>query len=206
MKLPRLQVIALLIKPLCHTPIFAVWDPVIWARRQPGAAGAGAFLTLPKAEGPVVVRAAFHLRDINEIDEEAETFQFSGVLTLVWQDSRRPLIRDRRGSGADLPGCLSVRRNSPAWYPQVLLANVSGMYETPAVLLSVKPDGTCRLVMAVNAVAESKLNLRRCPFDGQRLDAVFEVFGFNASEVLLEPEPIGDPIDGRGAGPAMDAG
>lgn len=46
-------------------------------------------LAPPKGEGPVVVRAAFHLQDINVIDEEAETFQFSGVLTLLWRDHRQ---------------------------------------------------------------------------------------------------------------------
>jgi hypothetical protein len=58
------------------------------------------------------------------------------------------------------------------------------------VLLRVKPDGTSTLVETVNAVAEVNLDLRKCPFDSQRLDVVFEVLGFDMSEVLFEAEPI----------------
>ena len=34
--------------------------------------------TPPRDGGPVVVTAGFDLRDINEIDDEAETFEFEG--------------------------------------------------------------------------------------------------------------------------------
>lgn len=43
----------------------------------------------PPGHGPVVVRASFQLRDIHEIDDEAETFAFIGVLTLSWRDERQ---------------------------------------------------------------------------------------------------------------------
>lgn len=110
----------------------------------------------------------------------------------MWQDRRQAFDPVIAGVQEQIyQGAYQFDEVSPAWYPQVLLANGSGMYETPAVLLRVKPDGTSRLVMAVNAVAESKLNLRRCPFDGQRLEAVFAVFGFDVGEVVLEAEPIG---------------
>ena len=198
-KLPHLRVTALLIAALCHVPTFAGPTQEPEGAASLGAApGLGRLLTLPKADGPVVVRAAFHLQNINDIDEEAETFQFSGVLTLVWQDRRQAFDPVIAGVQEQIyQGAYQFDEVSPAWYPQVLLANGSGMYETPAVLLRVKPDGTSRLVMAVNAVAESKLNLRRCPFDGQRLEAVFAVFGFDVGEVVLEAEPIAESIDGR---------
>lgn len=43
----------------------------------------------PTANDPVVVRAAFQLQDITEIDDEAEKFQFTGILSLIWQDKRQ---------------------------------------------------------------------------------------------------------------------
>jgi hypothetical protein len=51
-----------------------------------------ALLSLPAPHrdgGPVVVWAGFDLRDLNEIDDEAETFEFEGVLTLEWHDERQ---------------------------------------------------------------------------------------------------------------------
>ncbi len=79
---------------------------------------------------------------------------------------------------------------APSWYPQVVLTNVSGLDDRSAVLLRVKPDGHSTLVQTVNAIAKLQLDLRRIPFDSQRLDAVFEVFGFDTSEVRIEALPI----------------
>jgi hypothetical protein len=45
----------------------------------PSATGEPFLTGPPKNAGPVVVRASFHLRDINDIDDEAETFEFGGV-------------------------------------------------------------------------------------------------------------------------------
>jgi len=153
-------------------------------------------LSLPGDGSPVVVRAAFHLQDINEIDEEAETFQFTGVLTLTWQDRRQAFDPKKTQAKEKIyQGDYQFNELSPAWYPQVMLANESGLYEKHAVLLRVKPDGTSTLVETVNAVAETELDLRRCPFDSQRLEAVFEVLGFDTSEVVLEAEPV-PPLTG----------
>jgi hypothetical protein len=155
-------------------------------------------LVPPKGKGPVVVRAAFHLRDIERIEEEAETFQFSGVLTLVWRDPRQAFDPVAAGiSEKFYSGAYQFDEASPAWYPQVVLANVSGSYDKYAVLLRVKPDGTCTLIETVSAAAKGRFNLRRCPFDSQRLEAVFEVVGFDASEVVLEAGPMSAGACGR---------
>jgi hypothetical protein len=157
---------------------------------QAGESGTD-LLAPPKDGGPVLVRAAFHLQDINEIDEEAETFDFTGVLTLTWQDRRQAFDpKEAQAEEKIYQGDYQFNELSPAWYPQVILSNESGLYEKHAVLLRVKPDGTSILVETVNAVAEADLDLRRCPFDSQRLEAVFQVLGFDTSEVVLEAEPI----------------
>ena len=49
-----------------------------------------------------------------------------------------------------------------------------------------RPDGSLRLVETVNAAAKTDLDLRAYPFDRQKLEAVFEVLGFDESEVVLE--------------------
>ena len=43
------------------------------------------------------------------------------------------------------------------------------------VVLRALPDGTQTLMVKLTAVAKSEFNLRRYPFDNQRLEAVFEV-------------------------------
>ena len=148
-------------------------------------------LTPPADDGPVVVRAAFHLQDINEIDENAETFEFTGILTLTWQDRRQAFDpKEAQTEEKIYQGDYQFNELSPAWFPQVILANESGLFEKHSVLLRVKPDGTSILLETINAVAEVTLDLRRCPFDSQRLEAVFEVLGVDTSEVVLEAEPV----------------
>jgi hypothetical protein len=85
------------------------------------------------------------------------------------------------------------------WFPQVVLVNESGLYEKHGVLLRVRPDGSLRLVETVNAVAEADLDLRAYPFDRQRIEAIFEVLGFDESEVVLQPAAAGDASAPSGA-------
>ena len=148
------------------------------------------FLLAPlKEAGPVVVRARFELRDVNEINEGAETFEFAGVLMLMWHDPRRAF--DPAIAGVDekiFQGGYQFNEISTGWYPQVVLINESGLYQKNGVVLRVQPDGTSTLIETLNAAAESEVNMRRFPFDGQRLEAVFAVLGFDKDEVLLQVE------------------
>lgn len=155
-----------------------------------GAAGSPAtapfVLGPPPGDGPVVVRADFQLQDINAIDDESETFEFSGVLTLRWHDPRCAFDPAEAGVKEKVfQGAFQFDEISPGWYPQVVLVNVAGMYEKSGTILRVQPDGGCTLVETVNAVAKTWLNLRRFPFDAQRLEAVFEVLGHDTGEVVF---------------------
>jgi hypothetical protein len=148
----------------------------------------------PTQAGPVVVRIRFDLQDIIAINDGAETFEFVGVLTLVWRDPRQAF--DPAAAGIEekiFQGAYQVDEVSTGWFPQVVLVNAAGVPEADGVLLRVQPDGTSTLVTKLNATAESEFVMRRFPFDQQRLQAVFEVLGFDADEVVLQ-------TDGESAG------
>ncbi|MGR9106287.1 MAG: hypothetical protein ACU843_05075 [Gammaproteobacteria bacterium] len=166
-------------------------DPPVWDMAPSGANVLGPI----REAGPMVVQAAFYLQDLDEINDEKRTVEFTGFLTLKWQDKRQAFDPDEAGVDEKIyQGNFQFNELSPAWYPQVVLANQSGRYEKQAVLLRVQADGTSLLVESVNAVAEAHLDLGRHPFDRQRLEAIFEVLGFNSSEVVLEalPTPVFD--------------
>ncbi len=159
-----------------------------WA--WPGAASADpALLSLPQAERPgepVVVRVAFDLHDINQIDDEAETFEFDGVLTLEWHDARQAFDPEADGVDEKLyQGAFQFNEVFPGWFPQMVLVNEAGLFETNGVLLRVRPEGTLKLTQTLNAAAKTDLDLRPYPFDAHELEAVFEVLGFDESEVVL---------------------
>ncbi|MHC5064897.1 MAG: hypothetical protein ACYTG5_13090 [Planctomycetota bacterium] len=155
------------------------------------------YLGPPPAEGPVQVGVAFHLNEIDSIDDEAETVQFTGVLTLSWRDPRQAF--DPAVEGVEekvFQGEYQFNELSPAWYPQVVLANESGMFDKSGTVLRVRPDGTSVLVETVNAIVKTTLDLRRYPFDAHRLQVVFEVLGFSSDEVELVVEgPANRPPD-----------
>jgi hypothetical protein len=169
------------------TLFFATWI---------AGASQASLLDLPDGGRPVEVQAAFHLLNINKIDDETETFEFSGVLTLIWRDTRQAFDPVKEGIDEKVyQGSYQFNELSPAWYPQVVLANASGVPEIQGVLLRVKPDGTNTLIQSVNAVARSGLALRRYPFDHQRLEAVFEILGFDTSEVTLTLQEMSASVD-----------
>ncbi len=144
-------------------------------------------LGLPNGERPVVVRAGFHLHDINAIDDDTETFELNGVLTLDWRDSR--LAFDPGDSGADeriYQGDFQFSELAAAWFPQVVLVNQSGLFEEAGVVQRIRADGSATLMRFINASAEVDLDMRQFPFDEQRLIAEFEVFGFDRGEVVFE--------------------
>jgi hypothetical protein len=141
---------------------------------------------LPGTARPVEVLASFHLLDVQGIDDEVETFEFSGVMTLIWRDERQAFDPAAAGVSEKLyHGSFQFDELSPSWYPQVILANASQIPETQGVLLRVAPDGRCTLIQDLHAVARKDLQLRRYPFDRQNLEAVFQILGFDRSQVIL---------------------
>jgi hypothetical protein len=170
---------------------------MVSAAHAPTAKADAFLLDPPKNGGPVVVDASFHLRDLNAIDDEAETFEFSGVLELSWRDERQAF--DPAEVGVDekvYQGAYEFNELSPGWFPQVVLVNESGLFEKHGVILRVRPDGSSTLIETINATAEADLELRRYPFDQHRLDAIFEVLGADKSKVVLRTQ--GEPPDRSG--------
>jgi hypothetical protein len=148
----------------------------------------------------VVVWADFELRDINEVNDEAEVFEFDGVLILEWRDERQGFDPETEGVNEKLyQGAYQFNEVFTGWFPQTVLVNESGLFETHGVLLRVRPDGSLRLIQTVNATAETDLDLRAYPFDEQQLEAWFTVLGFDESEVVLKAVRAGEAPAPSGA-------
>jgi hypothetical protein len=141
----------------------------------------------PASDGPTVVKAGFYLSDVNRIDEENETFEFEGILTLSWRDERQVFDPDEVGVAEKVyQGNYQFSEVWNGWWPQVVLANESGQYLRQGVLLRIQSDGELTYVEELNAVAEMPRDLRRFPFDRQAFQAIFEVMGFTREEVALQ--------------------
>jgi hypothetical protein len=160
------------------------------AERPPASPPPMALLGLPAADGPVAVNASFQLLSINVIGDETESVAFSGVLTLVWKDERQAFDATAEGTREKVySGAYQFNEIAPGWYPQVTLANVSGQYDSHAIILRVQPDGTSTLRQEIEAVAKVNLDMWRFPFDRQQLELIFMVIGYSARELELQASP-----------------
>jgi hypothetical protein len=147
----RLNVAVLLATLLCWTPVAgaaaieeAGLDAVRAEASQPFILGP------PKQVGPVVVQARFELHDINAIDDNAETFEFVGVLELQWRDPRQAF--DPAEAGVEekvFQGNYQFNEVATGWYPQVVLVNESGLNQNSGVVLRVRSDGTSTLLQTI---------------------------------------------------------
>ena len=81
-----------------------------------------------------MVRARFDLYDVNEINDEAETFEFTGVLTLKWNDPRQAFDPAVAGVNEKVfQGDYQFNELATGWYPQVILVNeTAGLYQKTA--------------------------------------------------------------------------
>jgi len=143
----------------------------------------------PEGDGAVVVDIGFYLTNINAINEEEETFDFEGVLSMHWKDPR--LAFEPEQTGYDqlyYQGSFQFNEVFTGWWPQVFLANEAGRYDREAVVLRISPDGSVYYSEEIDAIAKSRLQLVRFPFDQQQLAAVFEVLGFDKQRVLLRTD------------------
>lgn len=151
-------------------------------------------LSPPAQEGPVLVQSHFALNTLNKINDEEDTFEFSGVLTLKWNDPRLTFDPSAVGVSEKIyQGTYQFNEIATGWYPQLFLVNESGLFEINGVTLRILPDGSSTLTQTINATAEVYLDMRKFPFDQQQLQAIFQVVGLSADEVELQVES--DNID-----------
>lgn len=141
----------------------------------------------PNGSGPVAIQASFDLQAINLINEEDQVFEFTGIAVLKWRDPRQAFDPVRAGVDEKVfQGDYQFNELSPGWFPQVVLVNEAEPLESSGVVLRLQSDGTSTLTMMLNAAAKVDLDLRRFPFDRHRVEMIFEVLGFDASEVVMQ--------------------
>jgi hypothetical protein len=144
-------------------------------------------LSLP-SPAPTVVTVSFFLSDINGVSETDQTFEFEGIVTLLWKDQRQAFDPEEAGVTEKVyQGPYQFLEMFTAWWPQLSLANESGGVNRQGQVLKITPDGTLTYVEEINATAVTPMNLRRFPFDQQVFEVNFAVLGFSESEVQLEP-------------------
>ena len=156
---------------------------------------------IPITKGPLEVRMGFTLSNITDVNEREETIDFDGVLFLSWKDERLAYEPTSHGYGSDYKlgdnsqvprliyqGDFSVKEVFDGWRPHIILQNGIGDRVQSNISLGIWPDGTIAYGETFSAKAETPMDLRRFPFDRQKLEIYFQVFLYNRDQLVLIPD------------------
>lgn len=148
----------------------------------------GHIYNFPPGPKPIEIETFFFLSDINNIDEQEETFEIKGLLEMEWKDSRQAFDSVELGSHYKMyQGPFQFLEVYEGWWPQITIANAVGPTPLENVALYIYHDGTMLLIQEISVLLKSRMNLRRYPFDEQTFQAIFEPMGLYASLVKLVP-------------------
>jgi len=119
---------------------------------------------------PIDVVIGLHVINIAAIDEVSEQFRLDGYLYARWIDQRlahAPEGPDDR---------MRSYANGQIWVPQLEMINAAAPRSRSEIAIMVSPDGTVRYAERFSASLSSKFDLRRFPFDQQRLIVIIHPF------------------------------
>ena len=156
---------------------------------------------IPLDTSPLEVRMGFTLSNITDVNEREETIDFDGALFLSWKDDRlayEPTTvgytsEYKLGDHSQVPrliyqGDFSVKEIFNGWRPHIILQNGIGDRVKTNISLGIWPDGTVVYGEAFSAKAETPMDLRRFPFDRQKLEIFFQVFLYKRDQLVLKPD------------------
>lgn len=119
---------------------------------------------------PIDVALGLHVINIAAIDEVSEQFRLDGYLFARWIDPR--LAYTPRGPDDQVRNYAMGQ----IWVPQLEMINAAAPRSRDEIAIMVSPDGTVRYAERFIASLSSKFELRRFPFDQQRLIVIIHPF------------------------------
>lgn len=153
------------------------------------AATAQATVPMPPGRMPVKVKVGFFLLNLTGVDEKQETFEADIYLRFRWKDERlkhsgnQPLFYAEDAAREKL---------GEIWSPQAEFVNTARP-EITNENLTIMPDGTVDLDMGLSSNFRTDLDLRRFPFDRQRLSVRVTSFTYGADSLVFvaDQEKVG---------------
>ncbi|HUO04043.1 MAG TPA: hypothetical protein VMU16_02485 [Candidatus Binataceae bacterium] len=130
----------------------------------------------PTQSGKIDVAVGMHISNIASIDEVAGEFDIVAYLFMRWNDPRlayEPTAQSTQTQPRDV---------NPAdiWMPKVMIVNAVGPRDKYDIETNVKPDGTVNYTERCKLKLSAKFELRRFPFDTQRLPILIHPFAGDA--------------------------
>ncbi len=142
---------------------------------------AAAHQSLPPGERPVRVAAGLFLVNLSGLADRSETFNADLYLSFRWQDARLAFAgtEPQRHVEDD-----AQTKLAEIWWPQLEFVNTAEPTITNRAL-TIFPDGRVQYVLGLTADFRADLDLRRFPFDRQRLPVRIESFTWTADDLVF---------------------
>lgn len=122
----------------------------------------------PAPNEPTKVAVGLYLIDFDKFEAIDENFQLDGYLFLTWKDKRLAFNPTQAG--------VNTKRYKleEIWFPNIRFMNVELAREIAYTELKVTPDGTVHYKERFHGQFNSKTNLKKFPFDSQKLKLILE--------------------------------
>lgn len=189
------RVPARITRPLLVFVVFVAVSDILSAQAQDQPYLGGP----PPGQVPLEVQVGFSLINLTDVNEQDETISFDAAFTLAWKDPRLAYDPAEVGAEGFVPGdydriprriyqgASAVQGEYPGWRPDFVLMNGIGDRATSNVAIGVWPDGMVAYLEMFHSTVETPMNLRRFPFDRQKLDVFVQPFAYGRSEVAFVP-------------------
>ena len=131
--------------------------------------------TTPNPDGATLVGTGIFVTQLRAVDAVRETYSFRGHVRATWCDPRLAYDPDEAGTLERVYiGAAELRQRELIWWPSGFPVNRAGSFEITERVVRVVPDGTVHNDLNVSVQVHADLDLRRFPFDHQRLELVIE--------------------------------
>jgi hypothetical protein len=143
----------------------------------------------PAAAAPRQAELGVYILDISEIDEPGGKFTLHVLLGTYWQDPAQ--VHDGKEPKVFREDVATDEVNT-MWRPMVEFNRTTAPAEVHHVLLRIHPDGRVEFERQLTVQIATMLDLRKLPFDTQRLQIELESFQHLAGivELTLPPQNL----------------
>jgi hypothetical protein len=198
----RALFLALALHGALPSPASAAAPPDPAARVDPIAQSeADELLALMPPAHPTVVTVGLKLAGLTRVDPPSESFPTFGAELLIqasWADPRLAFDpATTAGEPRRYHGHLAELKLDRIWSPELVIENEEGSRVIEHREVDVYPDGAVRYTERSNVRAHAEIDLRRFPFDTQRLHLWISPFSWDAEhvELVLAPDGLGFAAD-----------
>lgn len=139
--------------------------------------------------GPRKAELGVYILDITDIDEPGGKFTLHVLISTAWQDPARAFEgREPKIFREDA----AVEEVNTHWRPMVEINRTTAPADLHHALLRIRPDGRVEFERQITVQIATELDLRKLPFDTQRLKIEVESFQHlaDAMELVLPPENL----------------